>query len=120
MSVTTEVDSRALGDLAERLPAPGTVDVTIEVVGEDLGDQVEVQSLPWHALVYDEVGDVIELSVGGRGGRLPVVLRHQIHHPSSVWIEEEGGSVRAISIEQRGEPTTIVSFHERPALEPGS
>ena len=120
MSPTTRVAAQALGDLSERLPAPGTVDVTIEVVGEDVGDQVEVQRLPWHALVYDESGDVIELSVGGRGGRVPVVLRHEIHEPTATWVEEEAGAIHAISIDRKDGPKTIVRFHERKALETGS
>jgi len=37
-----------------------------------------------------------------------------------VWIEESGGSVKAISIEQADGVQTVVRFYQRQALEPGS
>lgn len=117
MSTTTEVAIASLDEVAKRLPAPGTVDVTIEVLGEDIGDQVEVQRLPWHTLIYDGSSNVVELSIGARGESVPVRFRHEIHNPSRVWLEEEAGSVRAISIECEDGPQTIVTFHERRALE---
>lgn len=120
MSVTSEVAIDSLEELAARLPAPGTVDVTIEVIGEEIGDQIEVQKLPWHALVYDNSRRIVELSVGGRGHSVPVVLRHEIHDPKEVWVEEDGGSVRSISVEREDGPRTIVRFHERRALDAGN
>jgi hypothetical protein len=109
----------SIGDLADRLPPPGTVDVTIEVVGIDLGDQVEAQKLPWHALIYDVSSRTIEISVGGRDHTVPVVLRHEIHNPARVWVEDDFGSVRAISVEAGDGVQTIVRFHVRPALRMG-
>lgn len=120
MTATSEVSLTSLDTLASRLPAPGAVDVTIEIVGEEIGDQIQVRRLPWHALVYDSSGDVLELSVGARGQSVPVVFRHEIHNPLRVWVEDDGGSVTAISIEQAGGLQTIVRFFERSALEPGS
>lgn len=119
MSVTTDLPLDSLEGLASRLPAPGTVDVTIEVIGEDVGDQIQVQRLPWNALVYDETSGVLELSVGSRGRSVPIVFRHEIHDPQQVWVEEEGGSIEAISIEQRSGIRTIVKFFERQALQTG-
>lgn len=120
MSTTSEIDLDSIEALAARLPAPGTVDVTIEVMGEDIGDQVQVQRLPWHTLIYDDSSRVLELSIGARGESIPVRFRHEIHHPSRVWLEEEAGTVKAISIECENGPQTIVKFHERPALQPSS
>lgn len=116
---TTEVPLERIADLQRRLPPANTTDVTIEVLGKKLGDQVQAQRLPWHSLIYDRSNDILELSVGGRDHRVPVVLRHEIHHPSRVWMEEIEGSVRAISIESSDESQTIVRFHERDALGPG-
>lgn len=116
---TTEVPLERISDLQRRLPAANTADVTIEVLGEDLGDQVQAQRLPWHALIYDLNNDILELSVGGRDRRVPIVLRHEIHHPSRVWTEEIDGSVRVISIESSDESRTIVRFHQRPILGQG-
>lgn len=101
--------------MASRLPDPETVDVTIEVVGEDVGDQIEAQRLPWNGLTYDADKDVVELSVGGREA-VPVVLRHQVEDPSKVWVEEVDGIVRALSIQAADGPQTIVRFHDRKAL----
>lgn len=39
--------------------------VTIEVLDEYIGDQLEAVRLPWHTLVYDVRNELIELSVGG-------------------------------------------------------
>lgn len=115
MTFTTEVPLDSLSRLASRLPDPETVDVTIEVVGEDIGDQIEARRLPWNGLTFDPERDVIELSVGGREA-VPVILRHRVEGPSKVWVEEVDGSVRAVSIEAGDGPQTIVRFHERKAL----
>lgn len=118
MSTTTEMSLASIEDLGGRLPASGTVDVTIEIVGEEIGDQIQVQRLPFHALVYDESAAVLEISVGARGQSVPVVFRHEIHNPLRLWVEEEVGSVASIAIDQDEGPRTIVQFFERPALEP--
>ncbi|HEX6220223.1 MAG TPA: DUF5335 family protein [Acidimicrobiia bacterium] len=120
MSTTTEVPLGSIDDFAARLPAPGSVDVTIEVLGEDIGDQIQVQRLPWHAMVYDSSAGVLELSVGSRGRSVPVVFRHEIHDPKRLWAEEVGGAVKVISIEQADGVQTMVRFYERHALESGS
>ncbi len=120
MSITTFVPLSDIDALARRLPSPATVDVTIEVIGEAVGDQVEVQKLPWHALIYDDVRNVVEVSVGGRGQAVPIVLRHEIHYPVRIGIEEEAGVVRVVSIEARGGVQTLVRFHERPAISAGA
>jgi hypothetical protein len=114
MTVTTEIQLEALDELADRLPEPGSVDVTIEVMGADIGDQMAAQKLPWHALIVDR--STIEISVGGRDHSVPVVLRHEIHEPRSVWVEEVAGAIVVISIEDREGVKTLVRFHERQKL----
>ncbi len=116
MSNTREVPLKAVDDMHRILPAPNTADVTIEVVGEDVGDQVAADHLAWHGVTYDSRNDVIEVSVGGRREQADVVLRHAIHRPARVWIEEREGIVHAISVESGDSPTTIIRFHERHAL----
>jgi hypothetical protein len=54
MSTTTKLPIESIGELAARLPQAGTVDVTIEVIGDAIGDQIQVERLPWHALIYDD------------------------------------------------------------------
>jgi hypothetical protein len=110
----------SIDEFARRLPAPGSVDVSIEILSDDIGDQIQVQRLPWNALVYDSAASVLELSVGGHDRSLPVVFRHEIHDPTRVWVEEDGGSVKTMSIEQADGVQTIVRFFKRQALQPGS
>lgn len=116
---TTKISLEAMEGLADLLPAPNTVDVTIEVLDESIGDQLEADRLPWHALVYDVRNDLIEVSVGGRDRRIPVVLRHSIHRPTGVWLEQEDGRPTALLIEAQDSAQTIVRFHGRAALGTG-
>jgi hypothetical protein len=44
----------------------GTV-LTVELIGEQLGDQTDVERLPVQAIGYDPKDDVLEVAVGGRG-----------------------------------------------------
>lgn len=116
---TTKIALEQINDLADRLPSPNTVDVTIEVFDEEIGDQLEAVRLPWHAVVYDTRNEVIELSVGGRDRRIPVVFRHSIRRPTGVWLEQEDGRAIALLIEAEDSPRTIVRFHDRAALGTG-
>lgn len=113
---TTKISLDAIEGLADLLPAPNTVDVTIEVLDESIGDQLEADLLPWHALVYDVRNDLIELSVGGHDRRIPVVLRHSIRRPTGVWLEQEDGRPTALLIEAEDSPKTVVRFQQHAAL----
>lgn len=120
MSPTTQLPIDSIGEFAERLPEPGTRQVTIEVINEGIGDQIAVERLPWHALIYDEEKKMLELSVGARGHKLDVVFRHEIRNPVRFWVEDEAGTVRSINIEHDDGTQTIVRFFEHQALGPGS
>ena len=116
MTVTREIPLDALDRFSTRLPAVGAADVTIEVLDDDVGDQIQADRLPWHALWYDAATGIVEVSVGGRDTRIPVVLRHHIHDPESVWVEEAAEGVRTIAITGRDGARTLVRFHPRRAL----
>jgi hypothetical protein len=120
MSTTTKLPIESIGELAARLPQAGTVDVTIEVIGDAIGDQIQVERLPWHALIYDDRTKVLELSVGARGKNRDIVFRHEIHEPVTVWFEEEAGTIRSMSIEQGDATQTIVQFLPHRAIEAGA
>jgi uncharacterized protein DUF5335 len=62
--------------------------VTIETMSEELGDQVDAERLPLQAIGYDPRDDMLEVSVGGRGVRYPVLLRHFISSPQTISVEE--------------------------------
>ncbi|MGA2453149.1 MAG: DUF5335 family protein [Solirubrobacteraceae bacterium] len=64
--------------------------VTIEVMSEELGDQTDVERLPLQTIGYDHKDNVLEVGVGGRTPRFPVVLRHFISSPQTIAVEESG------------------------------
>jgi len=120
MPPTTQLPIGSIGEFADRLPEPGTKDVTIEVLNEEFGDQIQVERLPWHALIYDEEEKVLELSVGARGQKVEVVFRHEIHNPIKFWVEDEAGVVESINVEHEDGTKTIVQFFDHRALGTGS
>lgn len=114
---TRQIPTEALAGLSDQLPRTHTIDVTMEVIGDEIGDQVEADHLPWHSLVYDSDNDVVEVSVGGHAEDHPVTLRHAIHNPTKVWVEEREGTIRSLSIEAATGPKTIIRFHPRATIE---
>ncbi len=111
MNVTT----RALG--AERWAqyfdsiAPGIEGllVTIEVMDEQLGDQIDVERLPVQTIGYDHKDNVLEVAVGGRTPRYPVVLRHFISAPQTIELEESGEATpSSILVTDAGGDRTLI------------
>ncbi|HZX02829.1 DUF5335 family protein [Kribbella sp.] len=82
--------------------------VTIEVVGASLGDQVEVDRLPFAYVTYDHKADTALIVVGGTTARLPVALRHLITRPVKVVIDQEADS---LLITDSDDTTTVVRFY---------
>jgi hypothetical protein len=92
--------------------------VTIEVMSEELGDQTDVERLPLQAIGYDPKEDALEVSVGGRSPRYPVVLRHFISSPQTISIEESGGpGPNAILVTDASGVRTLIRVFEPAALE---
>ncbi len=73
-------------------------DVTIEVLSRDFGDGLELERLPLGSLSYDPKDDVAIVTVGGRDGRLPAVLRHIVEHPQQI-VAEEVPAGRVLTLE---------------------
>lgn len=88
-------------------------DVTIEAVGEQIGDNLEAERLPLAYLAYDDKTDVFIVAVGGRDGRYPE-LHHLIENPKKILADavspDEPWAIDVIGAGTR----TIVSLH-RPA-----
>jgi hypothetical protein len=61
---------------------------TIEVLGSDIGDQMEAEQLPLAYIEYDHKDDVVIVALGGQDGRHPVVLQHIIEHPETILADE--------------------------------
>jgi hypothetical protein len=92
-------------------------DVTIEVIGRDLGAEVEATQLPLAYLEYDPHDDVFAIAVGGRDRRLPVVLQHLIHTPKSVYVEPvdavEPGRIEVVNVVGSDGNNTVVTLLRR-------
>jgi hypothetical protein len=92
-------------------------DVTIEVLGLDLGDQLEAEKLPLAYLEYDQKDDVFSIGVGGRDSRYPVVLDHMVNHPQTILVDAQIPTlVMAVDVIDGDGQQTIVTLHRRPAL----
>jgi Family of unknown function (DUF5335) len=92
--------------------------VTVEIMSEQLGDQLDVERLPLQAIGYDPKDNVLEVAVGGRGVRYPVLLRHFISDPQTVGIEEASPlTPTAILVTDASEVRTLIRLFEPAALE---
>ena len=91
--------------------------VTVELMGEQLGDQTDIERLPVQAISYDPRDDVLEVAVGGRGTRYPVVLRHFISSPTAISVEELEGRPSAILVTDPDGVRTLIRLFEPEMLE---
>jgi Family of unknown function (DUF5335) len=91
--------------------------VTIEVLSIDLGDEYEAERLPFAYIEYDSHDDAVNVAVGGRDGRYPVVLRHTVEHPKSVAVSTPNAD-EELSVDVTGSDgvQTLITFHHLPAL----
>ena len=77
---------------------------TLEILGNDLGAQMEIENEPLRGIAYDRTG--IQLFFVTRDGRH---LTHRIPHPKTVAIEEgDDGLVKAIQIASDDDPLAVV------------
>ncbi len=90
--------------------------VTIEMLDLSLGDQSEVERLPFSSATYDSKDDVVVVEVGGRSPRYPVVLRHIISHPADVSATHLGMPGAALRIMDATGTATLLRFHPVAAL----
>jgi hypothetical protein len=89
-------------------------DVTIEVLSLDFGDQQEAEHLPLFAIEYDHRDDVVVVSVGGREGRYPVVLRHIIRRPRRITVDPSlPTAALALDVIDADGGQTILTIHQR-------
>ena len=91
--------------------------VTVELMDEQLGDQTDIERLPVQAISYDPRDDVLEVAVGGRGTRYPVVLRHFISNPTAISVEELEDRPSAILVTDPGGVRTLIRLFEPEMLE---
>jgi hypothetical protein len=91
--------------------------VTIEILSIDLGDEYEAEKVPFAYIEYDAHDDAVNVAVGGRDGRYPVVLRHAIEHPQRVALSSDSpGEESTVDVTAGDGVQTLVAFHRLPAL----
>jgi hypothetical protein len=92
--------------------------VTVEVMSDELGDQLDVERLPLQAIGYDPKDNVLEVAVGGRGVRHPILSRHFISSPQTISIEGAGSfTPTAILVTDGSGVRTLIRLFEPPELE---
>jgi hypothetical protein len=91
--------------------------VAVEVLDPELGDQVEVEKIPFAFSAYDPREDTVIISMGGTTEQYPVVLRHMINHPTSVDMTRSGKET-VVSVASAADGTSLVHFTPPPALPP--
>jgi hypothetical protein len=84
--------------------------VTIEVLDLSLGDQLEVERLPFRYAAYDRRADTVVIAVGGTTGRYPVVLRHMVAQPVKLTIDAAADPPSALITDADG-TSTLISFY---------
>jgi hypothetical protein len=80
--------------------------VDVEVLGSDIGAQLEAEDLPLEGISADHNNKDISIALL-RDGK---VIEHFVTKPERVRVEEEGGAEVAIEIDSSSGPTTIVTF----------
>lgn len=91
--------------------------VSIEVMSEQIGDQTDVERIPLQGISYDPKDDVLEVAVGGRDSRYPVVLRHFIDAPSMIRVQDGAVRPHTIFVEDASGTKTLIRLFEVPAIE---
>ena len=99
--------------LTDRLSAEyAGYEVTVEVVDPELGDNPMVERLPFDNVTYDDKDDVLVVAVGGKDQRYPVVLRHLVHHPRELVVDQMAQGA-ALKVTDESGTTTLVSLLRR-------
>jgi len=83
--------------------------IKLEATGEDVGDEVITERMPLYAISIDEKGSdagFIEVMLG----QDEPVMSHRIEGAAHIYVEEEGGKVEAIDIEDRDNNKTVIQF----------
>jgi hypothetical protein len=113
---TRVVPKQEWHDFLEQLTKDHEQDrVTIEVVGEEFGDQFEGTELSLDNIEYDQKDNVMVVAVGDRGEGSAVVLRHFVRNPEKVFFEPElGDGVWALDLVSGDGSQTIVTALVQP------
>lgn len=88
--------------------------VTLEVLDDGFGDQVEARDLLLESLDFDERADVVIVALDGRAAGSGVVLRHMVQDPRRLDVlEQPQGSLVLRIVAGNGAQTLLLC---RPAV----
>ena len=98
----------------------GTVDATVEVVGDDIGVQVEAERLVLTGLTYDNEDDVFVIGLDAPGGR-PEDLERMVDRPERIFVAtgDPPPAEMTIDVHDAEGHQTIIRVERVPAL-PGA
>jgi hypothetical protein len=120
METTTQEIARvdwlaALEGLSQRLRGCAT---TIEIVGSDIGDQIEVEGAALQGLSFDPVGSEAGSILVELGDTPDDYMVHHVHRPRTVRVAELTQGETSIQIETESGETTLISLRPRTGLPP--
>jgi hypothetical protein len=84
--------------------------VEIEVLDPELGDQLEVERMPFGTAAYDQREDTVVVSVGQ-----PVTMRHMVTHPTEIDVAMPAPMETVVRV-AAPDGTTLVHFYPTPEL----
>jgi hypothetical protein len=101
-------------ELSEHL---GTVEATIEILGEDIGAQTEAEALVLTDITYDDRDDVVVVGLDAPGGA-PEDLQRVVEHPERILVATGGPPPQemTIDIQDAEEHQTLIRLERPPAL----
>ena len=98
--------------LAKRLP---TVEVTVEVIGRDVGDQFIGDPLRLAGISYDNKDDALVIGLDAPGG-LPEEVEHFVYNPQRIMVADQDDGSTVIEVEDAESRQTIIRYAEVPSL----
>jgi uncharacterized protein DUF5335 len=95
----------------------GTVEATVEVVGPDIGAQIEAERLVLTGLTYDDRDDVVVIGLDAPGDP-PEDLERMVEHPQKILVAtgDTPPIEMTIDIQDAQEHQTIIRVVRPPAL----
>jgi hypothetical protein len=94
----------------------GATQATVEVVGLDIGDQIEAERLLMTGITYDDKDDIVVIGLDAPGGDRED-LQRIVDHPVKIFIATgEPGADAVLDIEDAEHHRTIVTLEHPPAL----
>jgi hypothetical protein len=120
MATTLQIPRQAWRSYFEELTdVLGTVEATIEVVGRDVGDQIEAERLILTDITYDDESDAIIVGLEAPGSSAERI-EHRIERPQSVLLATgEPPPLEVVYDIEDGEHHQWLIRLERPPALPG-